>query len=225
MVKLTYYSHDCWEIESEGKKIIIDPFITDNPLAPVKPSDIKVDAVLVTHGHGDHLGDSIEISKRCQAPIIGVFELVNYVTSKGATGHPLHIGGGFQFDFGHVKATIAHHGAAGPNGEYLGNPCGFIITTGGKKIYHSGDTGLFLDMKLIGEMNPLDVALLPIGDNFTMGINDAVKAAEFLKAKIVIPMHYDTFDVIKADPNEFVKKVKPPTKGVVVSPGSSYELS
>ncbi len=224
MVKLTYYSHDCWEIESEGKKIIIDPFITGNPLAPIKPSDIKVDAVLVTHGHGDHLGDSIEISKSCQIPIISVFELINYVTSKGATGHPLHIGGGFQFDFGHVKATIAHHGTGGPNGEYLGNPCGYVITMGGKKIYHSGDTGLFLDMKLIGEMNPLDVALLPIGDNFTMGIDDAVKAVEFLNPKIAIPMHYDTFDVIKADPNEFVKKIKPPVKGVVVSPGSSYEL-
>jgi L-ascorbate metabolism protein UlaG (beta-lactamase superfamily) len=224
MVKLTYYSHDCWEIESEGRKIIIDPFIADNPLAPIKPSDIKVDAVLVTHGHGDHLGDSIEISKSCQVPIISVFELINYVTSKGATGHPLHIGGGFQFDFGHVKATIAHHGAGGPNGEYLGTPCGYVITMGGKKIYHSGDTGLFLDMKLIGEMNPLDVALLPIGDNFTMGIDDAVKAVEFLNPKIAIPMHYDTFDVIKADPNDFVKKVKPPAKGVVVSPGSSYEL-
>lgn len=224
MVKLTYYSHDCWEIESEGKKIIIDPFITDNPLAPVKASDIKVDAILVTHGHGDHLGDAVEISRSCQAPIIGVFELVSYVTSKGATGHPLHIGGGFQFDFGHVKATIAHHGSGAPDGSYLGNPCGFVITTGGKKIYHSGDTGLFLDMKLIGEMNPLDAALLPIGDNFTMGIDDAVKAVEFLKPKIAIPMHYDTFDVIKADPNEFVKKIKPPAKGIVMSPGSNLEL-
>jgi len=225
MVKLKYFGHECWQIESEGKRIIVDPFITGNPFAPIKPSDVNVDAILVTHGHGDHLGDSIDISKRIKAPIIGVYELVTYAIAKGATGHPIHIGGGYRFGFGHVKATIAHHGSMAPDGSYLGNPCGFLITMGGKKIYHSGDTGLFLDMKLIGEMNAIDVALLPIGDNFTMGIDDAVKAVEFLKPKFAIPMHYNTFDIIKADPEEFVRKVKPPPKAVVVMPGSSFDLN
>ncbi|HYW84390.1 MAG TPA: metal-dependent hydrolase, partial [Spirochaetia bacterium] len=127
---------------------------------------------------------------------------------------------------GHVKLTIAHHGSTGPNGEALGNPVGFVLTMGGKKIYHAGDTGLFLDMQLIGEAwGPLDVALLPIGDNFTMGIDDAVRAADFLKAKVYIPMHYETFEVIKADPEEFVRKAKAHGhKAVAVKPGATYKV-
>jgi L-ascorbate metabolism protein UlaG (beta-lactamase superfamily) len=138
----------------------------------------------------------------------------------------MHIGGGHQFPFGHVKLTIAHHGSTGPNGEALGNPVGVVLTMGGKKVYHAGDTGLFMDMQLIGDAwGPLDVALLPIGDNFTMGIDDAVRAAAFLNAKVNIPMHYKTFDVISADPNEFVKKVEAAgRKAVVVKPGSEYVI-
>ena len=138
----------------------------------------------------------------------------------------MHIGGGHTFPFGHVKFTIAHHGSTGPDGEALGNPMGVVVTMGGKKVYHAGDTGLFLDMRLIAEMNgPLDAALLPIGDNFTMGIDDAVKAAELLGARVHIPMHYDTFDVIRADPGEFVAKVEAGGgKAAVVKPGADYEL-
>jgi len=212
MPKLTYLSHDVFLLENKDARIIFDPFLTGNPLAAEKPEDIKVDYVLLTHGHGDHLGDGIQIAKANDATIIAPYELATFCASKGAKIHPMHIGGAFNFPFGRVKLTIAHHGSGADVGTealaYMGNPCGFLVTMDGKTVYHAGDTGLFLDMKLIGEMNTIDVALLPIGDNFTMGIDDAVKAAEFLQPKLTIPMHYKTFDVIEVDPEEFVQKVK-----------------
>ncbi|MEJ2536564.1 MAG: metal-dependent hydrolase [Calditrichia bacterium] len=208
MPKLTYLGHSAFYLEGSKGRLVIDPFLSGNPLAKMKPADIKVDFVLLTHGHGDHIGDGVEIAKANKATIVAPFELANYCANLGTQVHPMHIGGGHNFPFGRVKLTIAHHGSAAPDGTYTGNPCGFLITMDGKVFYHTGDTGLFYDMKLIGEMNKIDVAVMPIGDNFTMGIDDAVKAAEFIQAKMVIPMHYKTFDVINVEPQEFVNKVK-----------------
>lgn len=227
MLKATFYGHSCVFITDGKSKIIIDPFLTGNPQAPVKAEDIDVDYILATHGHGDHLGDSVEISKRTGATIIAPNELAVWVTAKGALAHNMHIGGAYNFEFGRVKLTIAHHGsAAGESGlEYTGNPCGFLITMDGKTIYHTGDTGLFYDMKLIGEMNKIDLMFLPIGDNFTMGVDDAVKAVEFVKPKIAVPMHYDTWDIIHVEPQEFKKKLDgSSTRVEILKPNQSIEL-
>lgn len=223
-MKLTFVGHSCFIAEAGGQSIIIDPFLNGNPMAKIKPDDVKVNAVIVTHGHGDHIGDAVEISKKNNAPVIGAFELVNYCTAKGATGHPMHIGGSHNFPFGKVKLTIAHHGSTTDTGA-VGNPVGFIINMGGKTIYHAGDTGLFSDMSLIGEINSIDCALLPIGDNFTMGIEDAIRAVGMLKPKMAIPMHYNTFDIIKQDPEAFRKGLEgKPVQVKILKPGESCEI-
>ncbi len=208
MAKLTYFSHSAWKIETGNFTILIDPFLNDNPTSPVKASEVNADFIIITHGHGDHVGDSIEIAKANNSTIITNFEIANWCGEKGVNAHPMHIGGAKEFPFGNVKLTQAFHGSALPDGSYGGMPAGVLVTVEGKTLYHTGDTGLFGDMKLIGEMNPLEIALIPIGDNFTMGIDDAVKAVEFLKPQKTIPMHYKTFDVINADPDVFVNRIK-----------------
>lgn len=210
-MKIRFLGHAAFYFEDAGHRLTIDPFLTGNPKAPVKPKDLKVDYVLVTHAHPDHLGDSLEIAKANRATVISTFEIASWCESRGVTAHSMHIGGSHDFPFGRVKLTIAHHGSSipGANGpQALGQACGMLVTMGKTTVYHTGDTGLFYDMKLIGEMSHIDVALIPIGDNYTMGLDDAVKAVEMLRPGLAVPMHYDTFDVIKADPEEFVRRVK-----------------
>jgi L-ascorbate metabolism protein UlaG (beta-lactamase superfamily) len=227
MIKVTFIGHSCFLVDNGTSKIIIDPFITGNPSAKISTEQKKADFILISHGHGDHLGDAIELGKANNATIIANYELCTYCNSHGVKNiHPLHIGGGNKFPFGSVKLTIAHHGSTLGDSGYGGNPAGFIIRIDNKVIYHSGDTGLFLDMKLIGELDRIDLALLPIGGNFTMDVSDAIKAVEFLKPKKAIPMHYNTFDIIKSDPQLFINGIKPfGVEGIMLKPGESYELN
>lgn len=222
-VELTYLGHSCFGVRGGGSTLIIDPFLTGNPLAAAKADEVEVDFVLVSHAHGDHLGDAIPIAERTGATVIANHEIATYAGEKGVTAHGMHIGGGADFTFGRVKLTIAHHGSSFPDGAYGGNPCGFLLTIEGKNIYHACDTGLFYDMKLIGEEG-IDVAILPIGDNYTMGPKDALRAVKLLEPKLVIPIHFDTFDLIAQDAKAFAATVEAETDAacVVLTPGSSH---
>jgi L-ascorbate metabolism protein UlaG (beta-lactamase superfamily) len=226
MVKITFHGHSCFGIVGDGHHLVIDPFFKNNPLCKVKPENVKADYVLISHGHGDHWGDTNLIASKNKATVIANFELAEHAQRQGLEAHPLHIGGSARFPFGWVKLTIAHHGSTLENDQnYGGAATGLLVGIGGKTIYHAGDTGLFLDMQLIGEMNPIDLALLPIGDNFTMGPVDAAKAVEFLKPKMVVPMHYNTFDIIKQDPQQFVDLLRgKPVECIVMNSGDTMEI-
>ena len=225
-VNATWYSHACFLIESSKAKLLIDPFITGNPLAPVKADQVSADYILVSHGHGDHVGDTVAIAQRTGATVVSNFEIQNWMVAQGVKNvHPQHIGGGFDYPWGRVKLTLALHGSALPDGSYGGNPCGFLLYLDGKKIYHACDTGLFGDMQLIGEEG-IDLAILPIGDNFTMGPDDALRAVKLIRPKQVVPIHYNTFDVIKQDPNAWAARVEKETatKAAVMKPGDTIEV-
>jgi L-ascorbate metabolism protein UlaG (beta-lactamase superfamily) len=216
-MKLRYFSHSSFQITTNaGQTILIDPFFDGNPTSPVRSDEVVADFIVLTHAHGDHVGDAFKIAARTNPLFICVNELANYCISKGFRAHNMHIGGGHDFPFGRVKFTIAHHGSMTPDNTYGGEPAGVVLTIDGKSVYHTGDTGLFYDMKLIGEMTRIDYMLLPIGDNFTMGIGDAVKAVELAAPGVAIPMHFNTFPVIEADPKEFQRRVEAVGKKAVV---------
>lgn len=226
-MKVSYHGHSVVQIQSNGKTIFIDPFITGNELTDLKVEDVKPDVIILTHGHGDHLGDTIELAKKHSSLVVANFELSAYLSWQGLQTHGMHIGGAYQFDFGKVKLTPAFHGTGliTENKEiiYCGMPAGVLFMNEGKTIYHAGDTALFSDMKLIGERHPIDVAFLPIGDNFTMGPEDAAYAAKLLKAKKVVPIHFNTFPPIKQDPHAFVRMLEE-KNGRVLQAGEAIEL-
>ncbi|UNL83739.1 metal-dependent hydrolase [Priestia koreensis] len=230
-MQITYHGHSTIEISTNGKSFIIDPFISGNPQAKTKAEDIQTDAVLLTHAHLDHILDAAPIAKANNAPVVANPELAAYMRFQGAEALEMNIGGKLDLGFATAKMIHAFHSSGIVDEEnqtilYGGMPSGFIIEAEGLTILHAGDTGLFGDMKMIGDRHDIDIAFLPIGDNYTMGPEDAAQAAEWFNAKLVIPVHYDTFEAISQDPHAFVSKLEERgLKGQVLEVGQSMEVS
>lgn len=200
-MKLHYYGHSCFLLETAGKKILFDPFITPNELAAhIDIETIECDYILVSHGHGDHVADLIAIAKRTGAKVVSVFELVNWCAAQDVdNGHPMNIGGAWNFDFGRVKMVNAVHSNSFPDGSYAGAPGGFVISNDEGCLYYAGDTALTPDMRLLAQQYKIDFAMMPIGGNFTMDSVDALEAANFVNCDTIVGMHYDTFPWIEID--------------------------
>lgn len=227
-MKVSFHGHSAVMIETNGTTIMIDPFINGNSQSDLDADTVECDVILLTHGHNDHVGDTVEIAKRNDALVVATADLATYLGFQGLNVHAMNIGGAYEFDFGKVKLTQAFHSSHYTEEEnqklvYTGMPTGIVFTAEGKTIYHLGDTGLFSDLKLIGEMNDIDLAFIPIGDNFTMGPEDAAMAAKWVGAEKVVPVHYNTFPVIEQDPNTFIEKLDG-IEGIALKPGESITL-
>ncbi len=226
-MRLTYLGHSCFLVETAAARLLLDPYLTENPSASMAAVDVRCDYILISHGHEDHTCDALEIAQRCGATIIANYEIAEYFAAKGAKTHGMNPGGGHNFPFGRVKLTLAHHTSsleAGLNPIYLGVPCGLLVQADGRTLYHAGDTALFLDMQLIGRVG-IDVAMIPIGDNFTMGPEDAVTALDFLRPKIAVPMHYNTWPVIEQDAAAFAARALHSGHTVrVLTPGQTLDV-
>jgi L-ascorbate metabolism protein UlaG (beta-lactamase superfamily) len=229
MARLTWHGHSCFTLEAgDGTRIMIDPWLDENPAADIKAADVKkLDYILVSHGHFDHFTDCIPLAKRTGATVVSTFELVSFCQQEGVkNGHGMNIGGAYLFPFGRVKLTPALHTgsiAGDKEGTFTTDCCGFLISLdGGPTIYHAGDTALITDMQLL--QGRVDVAILPIGDNFTMGPEDAARAVEMIQPETVIPMHYNTFEVISQNPESFREMVGEAARVEILEPGGSIEL-
>ncbi len=224
---IIWYGHATLGLETSGYLALIDPFFQDNPATNINSANINPQFILITHGHHDHIGDSISIAKRTNALVISNAEIISWLRKQGLENlHAQHLGGGHQHPFGYLKLTLALHGSGLPDGSNGGNPAGFLITTNdNKKIYIAGDTGLFGDMRLIGEEG-IDLAILPIGDNFTMGPEDALRAVKLIQPKHVIPIHYNTWDLIAQNANQWAQRVELETDAQVhvIPPGGTFNL-
>lgn len=223
---LRWLGHNTWSIDTGSQTILLDPFLNDSPTAPVKADAVEADFMLISHGHFDHIADAASIATRTGATVVGNFEICEWLGKKGVKStQPMNLGGGIDLPFGRVTMTLAHHSSVMPDGVYGGNPGGFLLVLGDKKIYFACDTALFLDMKLIGAAG-LDVAVVPIGDRFTMGPADAVEAIKLLAPKRVLPAHYNTWPPIEQDAKAWAARVKAETKAepIVLEPGGSIEL-
>jgi L-ascorbate metabolism protein UlaG (beta-lactamase superfamily) len=223
---ITWYGHSTFGLDINGTQVLVDPFFSGNPATTAKAASIPADFILVTHGHGDHIGDTVAIAKRTGATVISNFEICNWVSRQGHDKiHAQHIGGGFNHPFGYVKLTIAEHGSALPDGSYGGNPAGLLMTIEQKKMYIAGDTGLFLSMQLYGDEG-IDVAFLPIGDNFTMGPVDALKAVKLLHPKKVVPIHYGTWPLVNQNAATWKEMVQKETTSecILMSPGDKLTI-
>jgi L-ascorbate metabolism protein UlaG (beta-lactamase superfamily) len=227
-VKITWLGHSCFSLVAGGHRLLVDPFLDQNDKAPLKADAVEADYILVTHGHADHIADAAAIAKRTGARVLGNFEVMNWLTKQGVAGKntiAMNPGGGVEQPFGRAKFTIAHHSSSMPDGSYGGVPGGFLLDFHGPRIYIAGDTALFLDMKLIG-LGGLDLAILPIGDRFTMGPADSIEAVKLLNPKRAAPCHYDTWPEIAQDADAWAAAVRRETAAepVVLQPGESVEF-
>ncbi len=223
---LTWLGHAAFSLHVAGLHVLVDPFLAENPAAASNPDSIPADFILVSHGHGDHVGDALAIAKRTGATIVSNAEIAGWFSKKAVKTHAQHLGGGHQHPFGYLKLTSAMHGSGLPDGSYGGNPAGFLLTLPeGKRIYLACDTGLFGDMALIGEEG-IEIAALPIGDNYTMGPDDALRAVKLIRPVHVIPIHYNTWGLIAQDPDAWAARVKAETKTIphVLKPGESLTV-
>jgi len=211
-MKLTYFGHSAFQIEANGATLLVDPFITGNPHTEgiVRADDLNPDVILLTHAHGDHWGDTPDIATRTGAPVIAQFEITNYLQSQHdhENVHPMNTGGSAEFDWGRVTMTWARHSSSFPDGTYGGNPAGFVLELDGKTVYAAGDTDRFAEMAWYGDDFSIDLALLPVGDDFTMGPAEAARAVRMLKAGLAIPIHWGTFPLLTGDPDDFVTRVE-----------------
>jgi len=226
-MKVTYYGHACFAAEVAGKTLLFDPFITGNELArSIDAKKIPADYILISHGHDDHTGDAVDIARRTGATVVANFEIVEWLGKQGLRKtHALNHGGGHQFDFGRVKLVNAVHSSSFSDGTYAGNPGGFVIESREGNFYYSGDTALTMDMKFIGDATPLKYAALCIGDNFTMGVDDAIKAAELVKCQEILGVHYDTFPQIKIDSRAAIEKFRSARRNLhLLVPGESHNF-
>jgi L-ascorbate metabolism protein UlaG (beta-lactamase superfamily) len=227
-LKFKYYGHSTFAVDADGVQLVIDPFLApNNPLAPASADAVAADYILLTHGHGDHCADVVALAKHTGATVICNFEIMLWLQNQGVQHcHAMNMGGGYSFPFGRVRMTIAHHSSTMPDNSPGGNPAGFLVHfNDGNDVYFAGDTALTYDMKLIGELGGVALAVLPIGDNYTMGPDDAVLAAQFVQAKRVIPIHYNTFPVIAQDAQAFAQKLgRVGIEGVVLAPGEEFTL-
>ncbi|MEN4010763.1 MAG: metal-dependent hydrolase [Chloroflexota bacterium] len=224
--KITWHGHAALSLETGGYHLLVDPYLSGNPAAKAQPGSVPADFILITHGHGDHVGDTVQIAKRTGALVISNFEIASWLSRQGVKTHAQHLGGGFHHPFGYLKLTLALHGSALPDGGYGGNPAGLLLTTRSlEKIYMAGDTGLFGDMRLIGEEG-IDLAVLPIGDNYTMGPQDALRAVKLINPRHVLPVHYDTFPLIAQDVRAWAQQVEKetPSKVHILHPGESMQV-
>jgi L-ascorbate metabolism protein UlaG (beta-lactamase superfamily) len=227
-IKFTYVGHATYLLNIGGANIVVDPFFTSNPLASVKAQAVAADYILQSHGHFDHIEDTVALAKRTGATVVANYEIASWLQKQGVPGnktHGQHLGGGFNYDFGRVKFTVAHHGSGLPDGSYGGNPAGFLISAEGKNIYLACDTALFSDMKLYGE-GGIDLFVTPIGDNFTMGPDDARKAVQFVQPRLAVPCHYNTWPLIAQDAAAWAKAVESEgsAKVKVMQPGDVLTL-
>ncbi len=223
----TWLGHSAFALDIDGHTALIDPFLTGNPLASASADEVRAEIIFLSHAHGDHVGDTVAIARRTGAKVVANFEICNWLSHKGVQHtHGQNPGGGHWHDFVHAKWTVAFHSSSFPDGSYGGEANGFVLTTrGGLRMYFAGDTALFSDMKLIGDLG-LDVAFLPIGDNYTMGPDDSIEAVRFLRPRLVVPMHYKTFPLIDQDAGSWANRVSSETDAtpIVLDPGQTYYL-